>query len=69
MLPWKRQTIYQYFQDIREIPLRFPQNNNVDGLVLELIGEMLDTNPETRIGFNEIINLDLFTVFLPFMDE
>jgi len=69
VLPWKGQTIYQYFQDIGVIPLRFPQNNKVDGLVLELIGRMLDIHPETRIGFNEIINLDLFTVFLPFMDE
>lgn len=55
--PWaveKFQAAYPFFGNVRKIQLEIPENNNVDPLMIDLIGRMLKKSDSERISWAEI---------------
>ena len=50
----KSPVAYLFFKNVMKNPLEFPENNNVDPLMIDLIGRMLKKLESERISWADI---------------
>ena len=63
--PWFGKSIPELFQNIKQIPLKFPEEKPIDDDIKDLIIGMLQIEKENRLSFLEIIKHNVFKRDIP----